>query len=124
VVTTNLTPGRPFTIPFDSYAYYFAEKPFPDLFPVAVVEHMIAHSPEKPEEIVTSRSGERLFRLPEGQNLPVLAAARMSLSFPLLLSAVPLYLPDHAHTPTPEVPDQAEEIGKQVSRVHADLCWF
>ena len=124
MVTTNLTPGRPFTIPFDSYAYYFAEKPFPDLFPVAVVEHMIAHSPEKPEEIVTSRSGERLFRLPEGQNLPVLAAARMSLSFPLLLSAVPLYLPDHAHTPTPEVPDQAEEIGKQVSRVHADLCWF
>jgi hypothetical protein len=97
VVTTNLTLGRPFTVPFESYAYYFNENDFRRLFPASVVQYMIDNSPQKLDETITSRNGVRLYRLPEAAKLPVLVAARMSLSFPVLLSAIPLYLPDHAH---------------------------
>jgi hypothetical protein len=40
VVPTNLTLGRPFTIPFESYAFYFDEKEFTKLFPASVVQYM------------------------------------------------------------------------------------
>lgn len=125
VVTTNLTLGRPFTIPFEAYAYYFDEDQFRNLFPDSVVQYMIASSPKKPNEIITSRSGKPLHRLPESEKLPVLVAARMSLSFPVLLSAIPLYLPDHAHKVLlgEQEPSDVQESKPPVS-VKADLCWF
>jgi len=98
VVTTNLTVGRPFTLPFESYSFYFNESEFRKLFPLTVVQYMIDHSPKrKRNETITSRDGIPLHRLPEGADLPIVVAARMSLSFPVLLSAIPLYLPDYAH---------------------------
>jgi hypothetical protein len=47
----------------------------------------------------------------------------MSLSFPLLLSAIPLYLPDFAHKAfAGEAENEVE--GVQPARVQADVCWF
>jgi hypothetical protein len=125
VVMTNLTLGRPFTIPFESYAYYFDDDEFRKLFPASVVQHMIDHSPRKPNETITSGNGVSLYQLPEGADLPVLVAARMSLSFPVLLSAIPLYLPDHAHKLFLEEPVSTEvQEFKTPLHVNADLCWF
>lgn len=123
VVTTNLTLGRPFTIPFESYAFYFNEDEFGKLFPESVVQQMIDNSPAKPNETITSRDGIRLHRLPQGENLPVVVAARMSLSFPVLLSAIPLYLPDYPHKIFAEQPVELHE-SKPPIHVNADLCWF
>ena len=46
----------------------------------------------------------RLLHLPDVEQLPVVFAVRMSLSFPLLLSAVPLWAVDYGGT------DQAEPV--------------
>ena len=126
VVTTNLTLGCPFTIPFVAYAYYFDESEFRKLFPESVVEHLLAHSVDKPNRIVRSRKGVGLYRLPDGNDLPIVVAARMSLSFPILLSAIPLYFPDHAHKLIADEPGtiQTEPATGATTHVNADLCWF
>jgi len=127
VVTTNLSLGRPFTIPFESYAFYFHEGEFRNLFPASIVQYMIDHaSPRKRNEIVTSRDGTPLHRLPAGAHLPVLVAARMSLSFPILLSAIPLYLPDYVHKALGDEleTEDVQQTQAQETRVNADLCWF
>jgi predicted acylesterase/phospholipase RssA len=122
VVTTNLSLGRPFTIPFESYAFYFREDEFRSLFPASIVQYMIDNAPaKKRNETVVSRDGVPLHRLPDAMHLPLLVAARMSLSFPILLSAIPLYLPDYAHK---EDEPEGEDITPQPTRVSADLCWF
>jgi predicted acylesterase/phospholipase RssA len=124
VVTTNLSLGRPFTMPFESVAFYFDEKEIRDLFPASVVQYMVDNSPKKPNETVLSRRGTVLHRLPDGGHLPVLVAARMSLSFPILLSAVPLYLPDYAHKTLTGEPETEEVEERHETQVKADLCWF
>jgi predicted acylesterase/phospholipase RssA len=125
VVTTNLSLGRPFTIPFESYAFYFHEGEFRNLFPASIVQYMIDHAPpKKRNEIVTARDGTPLHRLPDGVHLPVLVAARMSLSFPILLSAIPLYLPDYAHRALGDEPEAEDVQQLQETRVNANLCWF
>jgi predicted acylesterase/phospholipase RssA len=87
-ITTCLTQGRPYSLPFEpDEQLWFSEDQFLDLFPAKVVDHMVA------ESTGTSKGadGEELHLLPPPEQLPVVVAARMSLSFPLLIGAVPLY---------------------------------
>lgn len=124
VVTTNLSLGRPFTIPFDFHAFHFNEQEFRGLFPASVVDCMVNNSATKPNETILSRTGAPLLRLPDADHLPILVAARMSLSFPVLLSAIPLYLPDFAHK---QLVGGSEDEGDEEVRstqVEADVCWF
>jgi predicted acylesterase/phospholipase RssA len=112
VVTTSLTEGRPFTIPFIDGALYFNQADFATLFPPDVVQWLIARG-EEAEELAHPLSPDansrtkfrpvvsplddntRLVRLAGNADLPILVATRMSLSFPGLLSAVPLYRVDY-----------------------------
>ncbi len=104
MMTTCLTMGRPFRLPFrddevvrENRQFYYREWEFRELFPKEVVDWMVAR--ERP--VNDSDSNLRKFanadfsgglrRLPEPDDLPVVVAVRMSLSFPLLLSAIPLY---------------------------------
>ncbi len=87
LVTSNLSHTKPYILPFDNHAFIFNQEEFSQLFPPNVVEHMTrcayrSKSVEFPEGF---------HFLPEGDNLPVAVAMRMSLSFPILLGAVPLY---------------------------------
>jgi predicted acylesterase/phospholipase RssA len=113
MVTTNLSQGQPYTLPFTSGPFLFSKQEFEKLFPRYVVKYMIAFSKQNwPEDIaehpitITLPQGEdhwreteagektethELYFLPRGLDLPVIVATRMSLSFPLLLSAVPLW---------------------------------
>ena len=86
MMTTNLSMQRPNVLPdLGDRNYIFKEADFRALFPDLVVDHMKAHS--EPHE--RSPRASALSRKPD--DLPVVVGARMSLSFPLLIAAVPLY---------------------------------
>jgi hypothetical protein len=108
-MTTNVTHSRPYTLPLartDERRFYFKVAEFRELFPKDVVDWMVAHAPPRDERF----KADGLLPLPASDDLPVLVGARMSLSFPLLICAVPLYAIDYEHGPRP---GQAPEV-----------CWF
>jgi hypothetical protein len=98
VMTTNLTHGAPQRLPFASREFFYDPVELGRFFPAEVVDWMKAHpaSPRRPEDAdlfkLVGSTGK--LPLPEPANLPVVVAARMSLSFPVLFSAVPLYAVD------------------------------
>lgn len=96
VITTNLTHGRPYRFPFNTKVFYFDPAEFRKLFPARVVDHMVAKSrqPADADEAARMKSALPRIPLPEAADLPIVVAARMSLSFPLLISAVPLWAVD------------------------------
>jgi predicted acylesterase/phospholipase RssA len=98
LVTTCLTHSRPYTLPFQEDKFYFKPAEFLELFPESVVDWMVKNSCSESIEI-TPQEGKpfRLYPLPEHGHLPVVVAVRMSLSMPIILSAINLYCQDKAH---------------------------
>ncbi|KQV86674.1 hypothetical protein ASD15_29250 [Massilia sp. Root351] len=97
VVTTALSQQMPYTLPFrdNAGAFYFHPGEWSHLFPQNVMDWLLEQAPVPPlEDAVTAPDGSQLVRLATNAHLPVVVAVRMSLSFPLLLSAVPLYARD------------------------------
>ncbi|HTR74381.1 MAG TPA: patatin-like phospholipase family protein [Solirubrobacterales bacterium] len=107
MMTTNLVNRRGHTMPWDERDWYFSPAEFSKLFPAEVVQHML----ENPRPVggtpgkkswadslvgrgIAWRQGLR--PLPEAKDMPVIVATRMSLSFPVLLSAVPLWQFDYS----------------------------
>lgn len=137
MITTGISHHEPRRLPFESSRFWFRRDEFVRLFPVDVVNWMTEQ-----DQAPLTIEGTRYFQLPEDGKLPVIVATRMSPSFPLLLSAVPLYegvwqtglgMPSKAAT-TPN--DQAKSLGqasdnlanggKRSSRRPQQLriCWF
>ena len=91
MISTSLTHGRPYGLPLpeDSPQLFFRLEEWHDYFPDEVIRYLHEHAP-----LYVPRAGDPVgdgFReLPRGK-LPVLVATRMSLSFPVLFKAVPLY---------------------------------
>ncbi len=113
-ITTNLSFGRPMRLPTtrdrwrpssEDGSLLFDPREWKQFFPLDIVEHMAAHAKapeEKDAALIEAQSpGRRLLYFPGGADLPIIVAARMSLSFPVLISAVPLwqirYRDDGAH---------------------------
>jgi hypothetical protein len=104
MMTTNLTHGRPYRLPFrydadlkENNLFYFRRDEFDRLFPKCVVGWMLDH-PRPIENVDPERQAERerraargYYPLPSPADLPVVVATRMSLSFPILLSVIPLH---------------------------------
>jgi len=88
MITTCVSHTEPRTLPFNGAHFWFRREEFMQLFPASVVEWLVAQAgaPQRVE-------GVDYYRLVDGEQLPVLVATRMSLSFPLLISAVPLHEP-------------------------------
>lgn len=105
--TTNLSHGRPYILPFDDHTsqLYFKEKELEKYLPTSVMDLIKKHAkPYAPrlgrEEFDPSlKKGEGLFELPPPEDFPILLAARMSLSFPLLFSTIPLWAIDYDPDP-------------------------
>jgi hypothetical protein len=104
-MTTNLILRRPYRLPWDSREYFFHPAEFRELFPEHVVAWMEGHPPEpqgsareQREWALRCRLLAPLRPLPSAAELPVIVATRMSLSFPILLSAVPLWSVDMSLT--------------------------
>lgn len=96
MVTTCLSHGRPYQLPEHEGNLYFDPQEFGRLFPLPVVDWMVAHAATGVDGMKEARGvkGNRLLAFPAPGDLPVVVAVRMSLSFPLLISAVPLWAID------------------------------
>jgi len=88
MITTGVSHHEPRTLPFTDASFWFLREEFDLLFPQTVVDAMIAMA-GAPDRV----GGRDYYRLPGKGRMPVLVAMRMSLSFPLLISAVPLHEP-------------------------------
>jgi hypothetical protein len=120
MVTTNLSQQQPYVVPFENDLFLFSEQEMAKLFPPYVVRHLIVHARRSerlerkfvgvygpalavPEGVPSATHKDwyipfddgverhRLRFLPRADQLPVVFGMRMSLSFPVLLSAVPLW---------------------------------
>jgi predicted acylesterase/phospholipase RssA len=87
MMTTNLTNRRSHRLPWDSEGWLFCPAEFGGLFPAEVVEWMEDHAGDP----VLGPEGQTLRPLPQANDMPVIVTTRLSLSFPVLLSAVPLW---------------------------------
>lgn len=104
MITTNLTHGRPYRLPLNDTTsrLFYKREELEDYFPKCVLDALDDRS--KPYAPVDKRPGFEpaahhptaagLRELPRG-DLPIVVAARLSLSFPLLFSAVPLWAIDY-----------------------------
>jgi predicted acylesterase/phospholipase RssA len=94
VMTTNLTQGRPYRLPFESPKLYFHPQELGTLFSPRIIDFMKrkARAVAGERDSLGALAAERgLIPLPHPSDLPVVVAVRMSLSFPVLISAVPLW---------------------------------
>lgn len=94
IITSAVSLARPVRLPGGPgedplREFYYDPKEWRHLFPVAVMAHLAAHARPAP---FAHDDGRLLSGLPEPALWPVLMAARFSLSFPLLLSALPMYI--------------------------------
>lgn len=86
MVATDLGLARPVTLPFTEEQYLFSPAELTALFPAAVVDHVLAAA----GVAAADRASARTWFLPAAE-LPVVIAARLSASVPVLLSALRLY---------------------------------
>jgi predicted acylesterase/phospholipase RssA len=106
MITTSLTQGRPYRLPFDNRLFSFKPAELRAYFPDTVVDHLVAKGGPPAEGDVRA--------LPFARDMPIVVAARMSLSFPILFSMVPLYAVDYTFEK-----NRQEGIPPQHER-----CWF
>lgn len=92
-LTTNLSQSSSENFPFSDETWAFRKADIDKLFPADVAKHLAKHG-----EDATSKSSKRdqltkqgLLKLPPADEIPIILGARISLSFPVLLSAVPLW---------------------------------
>jgi len=103
MMTTNLTRRQPLAMPWGGKEYFFDPARLRALFPEDVVRWLEEHPPPVCGGPAARWSTELLRAqalplrpLPVADELPVLVATRMSLSFPLLIAAVPLHAVDYS----------------------------
>lgn len=89
MMTTDLSFARPVRIPDELDGYLFDPKELRTRFPKRVVDAMIDD-----DELADESSAPLRHQWVPTDDLPVLVGTRLSLSFPILLSAMPLYLPN------------------------------
>lgn len=118
VMTTNLTLRRPYRFPFEGREFMFCESCMTKYFPAPVVRQLMDHSSPvddnkpRPGQPADATGPQQIIRmccplhptvqvryLPRPADMPVVVAARMSLSFPGLISAVPMCYVDYGRAP-------------------------
>ncbi|HXV28822.1 MAG TPA: hypothetical protein VD840_00675, partial [Sinorhizobium sp.] len=93
-VTTDLSSRRPYELPFGDRVHNYRKSEFEKLFPPSIMAYLLKES--KPRNIVAADGATDFYQLPPAKKLPVAVVARMSLSFPGLIRAVPLYRFDYS----------------------------
>jgi predicted acylesterase/phospholipase RssA len=109
-VATDLSGRQPVILPFAQRTWMFRPDELRQLFPERVVDWLVERGEEVTRDDGTVVEGYR--SLPAADDLPVLLGVRLSLSFPLLLSAIPLYRLDR----TLRLDPQAMETPR--------VCWL
>lgn len=128
VMTSAVSQMMCYAIPFrGDQALYYDPLEWAGLFPDSVMNWLrevgaaeAATGDARPEVVPEDDDRQRvLLRLPSNANLPVVVAVRMSLSFPVLLSAVPLYAVDYSMKF-----NQKEKEAPPLTRLRARRVWF
>jgi predicted acylesterase/phospholipase RssA len=93
MVTTSLMELRPYTLPFiaDDRRFLFKKCEWARIFPSWIMDFLVNACEPLDEQGVKS---SEYFHFPDPERLPLIVAARMSLSFPFLIAAVPLWRRD------------------------------
>jgi predicted acylesterase/phospholipase RssA len=116
LMTTALSHGRPYSFPLEINDFSFDADEWRRLFPAVVVDHLIA--------LAGAAHGEGplvgKYRLCAMAALPIIVPVRMSLAFPLLLSAVPLYR--MRNDPDPERPGEWLHVAEKVWFSDGGIC--
>lgn len=102
MMTTDVSRGLPYALPFDTHEFLFCESDMAKLFPAVIVRHLV----DKAHTTARVTPPAEFHFLPPAADLPVVFAMRLSLSFPVLLSAVPLYTLNFAQTQTGQTLDR------------------
>jgi predicted acylesterase/phospholipase RssA len=118
MVTSNLSQTQPYILPFTDNYFLFKQREIEELFPAEVVDHMIEYGYGEKGCYVAP---EGFYFLPAARDFPVVVATRMSLSFPVLLSAIPLYTIKY-NEGFIEAKGQGLEI--QLNEDNLQLNWF
>jgi predicted acylesterase/phospholipase RssA len=138
VMTTAVSQQMVYSIPFrpGTPRFYYDSREWERLFPASVMRWLdTARNREDgdageglPEgSVVTSPDGKPLRALPQRADLPVVVAVRMSLSFPFLLSAVPLYSIDWSLKESAARKQRLRDLAPQEragSPLKATRVWF
>lgn len=103
VYASNLSQGRPYRFPLDEEEdmgrLFFRPEELARYFPEGIVRYLAAVAmPYAPRSSLDPPAGGNyadLLELPV-EDLPIVVAARLAMSFPLLISAVPLHAVDHS----------------------------
>ncbi|MDB5429721.1 MAG: patatin [Caulobacter sp.] len=109
MVTTNLSMSRPHTLPRLKLVASYEREAWAELFPAMVMSHLDAVVRR------TRHKGQR--GVPKPEDLPVVIAVRMSLSFPFLFQAVPMFIRDQ------ETARINASLGVKTP-IHAAKAWF
>jgi predicted acylesterase/phospholipase RssA len=137
VMTTAVSQQMCFSVPFrgdvnfyydpDEWARLFPEPVMQWLQRVSALDARDAQAADaRVQRVVHAPPGQAsrvLARLPNNVNLPVVVAVRMSLSFPGLLSAVPLYAVDYTRHFN-QRPAQADATSSEPFTLRATRVWF
>lgn len=113
VISTCLTQGRPYEMPWEARSFFYEPDVWRRLFPAEVMDALEAAPTAGPSgasdaaewawyDEQAARRPRPLRRLPAPEHLPVVVAVRLSISFPVLISAVPLWTPDRRSRRTHE----------------------
>jgi len=95
MMTTDLSAARPHGLPFTGEAFLYSPAEFARLFPDDVLDHLERSSTPvtvAPVAGTPAPGAPTDLRTFPSQDLPVIVATRMSLSFPVLICAVPLWV--------------------------------
>jgi len=110
VMTSAVSQQMAYAIPFrdGTPGFYYDPEQWAKLFPPNVMAWLANAQAANPDgdssdpmpkgALVIDQAGKVLRALPRRADLPVVVAVRMSLSFPILLSAIPLYQVDFSRT--------------------------
>jgi predicted acylesterase/phospholipase RssA len=106
MMTTNLTLGRPYRLPFDDVStdFFYDPEEWAKFFPAYIMKWLEEHPRQLTRTTIKERDEQEAERkrfeprkpLPAPEHMPIVIAARMSLSFPILISAVPLWTVDRS----------------------------
>jgi predicted acylesterase/phospholipase RssA len=94
MITTALNLGRPYRLPFESGDVYYVREELAAFFPPPVMDWLERHARPSQTAARLTTAGRTFRAFPESAHFPVVIAVRLSLSFPILLSALPLYMVD------------------------------
>ncbi|MBK9080798.1 MAG: patatin-like phospholipase family protein [Rhizobiales bacterium] len=104
MVTSDLSHGRSAQLPFieSPWPLYVDADTLRRMFPTAIAHWIETHPGRASDPRVVVPDGT--IRLPAPRDLPIVFAARLSLSFPVLLSATPLWTPDYRNAREGRIP--------------------